>query len=324
VFQADPPTVATSRSRSTRNDFPCISRDALISDNEIQPALFERVSSYNGYAQTTTTVTLRRKRGKSEGRKSFKCPYTCCNYQGTFRRRWELQRHIATKHAGDKKFPCPVVGCSTNGQTPTFARSDKLTSHIKATHRSVGVKAICPATTCSCMPLELDLLGVHIKLCHLQKEQEGVQKMICRALANAASIGYCQCLLCKKRISLDDFPLHLSGHTTGDLDAAIPKLAEEGYIVSKLSCEHEKGSAGPIIEWCFCGMTSVEIACPMCDSRHLDRLSLKAHIEQAHVWTGENMTPFRRRILALIGMEATQVLGMEVWSDIACQLTQDI
>jgi hypothetical protein len=72
--------------------------------------------------------------------------------------------------------------------------------------------------------------------------------MICRALANTASIGYCQYLLCKKRISLDDFLLHLSGHMTRDLDTAIPKLAKEGYIVSKLSYEHEKGSAGPIIE----------------------------------------------------------------------------
>ena len=73
------------------------------------------------------------------------------------------------------------------------------------------------------------------------------------------------------------------GHMTEDLNEAAPKLAEEEFIVSELSCEHEEGIARPIIGSCFCGFAFIAIACPVCDSRYFNRLSLKAHIEEAHV-----------------------------------------
>jgi hypothetical protein len=108
------------------------------------------------------------------------------------------------------------------------------------------------------------------------------------------------------------------------LDAIAPGLAKEGYVVSKFDCEHGAGDAGPTNEWwCVCGMNLVEIACPVCGSRHWNTQSLKAHVEESHVSVGEDITLFRQQILALIGMEAIQVLGRDSWSDVACQLRQD-
>jgi hypothetical protein len=143
-----------------------------------------------------------------------------------------------------------------------------------------------------------------------------------RALANAASADYRRCPLCscKARLSLDDLPSHLLSHTSDELTTAGPGLALEGYMVGKFHCEHRERGAGAIDEWCVCEMNSIEIICPVCASRHWGRQGLKTHIEEFHIWAGHDVTPFRQRILALIGMEAIQVLAREVWSDIACQL----
>jgi len=255
------------------------------------------------------------------------CSFTDCDYKRPFRRSWELQRHVAAKHTNEKPFSCPVVDCVRGDKAIAFVRPDKVTAHIRAAHRDKTTKAVCPVASCANTPLELELLGLHIKLHHLSDKQQGdeVTKTL-RAITNAASIDHRQCLLqsCKKRVDLEDFHSHLASHTSEDLNAISSELAREGYIVSNFHCEHGATDGEPINEWCLCRINLVEAACPVCRSRHWDRQSLRAHIEQAHVWTGENMTPFRQRILALIGMEATQVLGTEVWSDVACQLTQDI
>jgi hypothetical protein len=56
--------------------------------------------------------------------------------------------------------------------------------------------------------------------------------------------------------------------------------------------------------------------CPICASRHHCRLSLKTHVEEAHLGSGENVIAFRREILALVGTEALQMLGKTAWDDV--------
>jgi hypothetical protein len=100
----------------------------------------------------------------------------------------------------------------------------------------------------------------------------------------------------------------------------MPELARAGYMVGKFHCEHEEADGGPTGGLCVCGMSSIEIACPVCASFRWDKHGLEIHIEESHVRAGEDMTPFRQKILALIGSEAIQVLGSDVWRDVACQL----
>lgn len=263
---------------------------------------------------------------RSEDNKSLKCNYTGCSYQGTFRRLWELKGHIAAKHTKVKAFWCPVIGCTKAGsRISAFVRPDKLTDHLRAAHHDKSALAVCPAPNCAHVPLEADLLSVHIKLQHTDNKQQGVVAQMLRAISNAVSADFRRCPLqsCQKRIVLEDFSSHLLRHPCEDPSTAVTRLALEGYVVEKLQCEHERGNGGPINEPYLCGTSVVEMACPVCGSRHRDRQSLKSHIEGSHVWAGEDMTPFRQQILALIGMEAIQMLGNEVWSDVACQLTFD-
>jgi hypothetical protein len=253
--------------------------------------------------------------------KNLTCDHAGCDYHRTFRRQWELQRHVAAKHTTEKPYWCPVIGCIKGRGAPAFARPDKLTAHMRAVHRNKDAQAICPAATCPDTALKLDVLGVHIELQHLWSKPGGVIGGMFRAVKNAVSTDYRYCPLwsCKTRVHLEDFPPHLLSHTSGELGAVIPALAREGYVASRVGCEHGEEDAGSMNDLCFCKVTFMELVCPICASRHGSRLGLKTHVEGAHLHSGENVVAFRRQILALVGMEASRMLGEEAWSDVARQ-----
>lgn len=142
-----------------------------------------------------------------------------------------------------------------------------------------------------------------------------------RALANAGSTDHRRCPLpsCKnkKRVRIEDFLMHLSTHEVEDLEAGSSELEREGYSVGRFGCGYEERHTGPTDRWCVCRLATVEAVCPVCASRHWDMQSLKTHVQEAHVQVGGDLSGFRRRILALVGMEAVQILGGKAWGDIA-------
>jgi hypothetical protein len=158
-----------------------------------------------------------------------------------------------------------------------------------------------------------------------KNKHEGVIGGLLRAIANAASTDhrYCPLWFCKARVGLDEFPSHLLEHRGEELGAAASELTEARYVVSKSGCEHDEGETRSLSQPCSCKVTSIELSCPVCSSRHARRQELKTHIEEYHVWAGEDTSAFRKRILALVGMEATQVLGTKVWSDVGCRLRME-
>ena len=168
------------------------------------------------------------------------------------------------------------------------------------------------------MPLRLNLLSVHVNLRHLEMEERGeVGKVgkVFRALANAGSTDYRRYPLLsykKKRVRIEEFLTHLFAHEIEDLEAGSSELEREGYSVGRLGCEYGEGHTGVVDGWYVYRLASVEVACPVYASRHWDIQSLKAHVGEAHVQVGEDLTAFRRRILTLVGMEATEILGREV------------
>jgi hypothetical protein len=223
------------------------------------------------------------------------CSYKECDYNNTFSRKLELRRHIAAKHEKEKAYRCPVVGCIKVGNAPGFARLDKLTAHIRAVHYGNGAKAVCPAASRADKAVDLDLFATHAKLQHLEHRQGGVSGRILRALANAVSADYRRCPICscKARLGLDDVPSHLLSHPSDKLTIARPGLALEGYVVGKSDCEHREGDAGLAADWCVCGMSSIQVACPVCRSCCWDRQGLKAHIEEVQIQVREVVTSFR-------------------------------
>lgn len=70
--------------------------------------------------------------------KTFHCSVVGCEYQGTFRRQYELARHLKGQHfiapfGGDKHFyKCADIGCPLSAKL--WTRVDKFRRHIRQTH----------------------------------------------------------------------------------------------------------------------------------------------------------------------------------------------
>ena len=65
--------------------------------------------------------------------------YTCKNDRCQIRtkRKDDVKRHYATVHCKNpERFPCRVIGCPFDGENG-FTRKDKLTSHMKSTHKGL-------------------------------------------------------------------------------------------------------------------------------------------------------------------------------------------
>ena len=79
--------------------------------------------------------------------------YTCKNDRCHIRtkRKDDVKRHYATVHCKNpERFPCHVIGCPFGGENG-FTRKDKLTSHMKSTHKGLPhpgkrLQAIKPKT----------------------------------------------------------------------------------------------------------------------------------------------------------------------------------
>ena len=79
--------------------------------------------------------------------------YTCKDDRCRIRtkRRDDVKRHYATVHCKNpERFPCHVIGCPFGGENG-FTRKDKLTSHMKSTHKGLPfpgkrLQAIKPKT----------------------------------------------------------------------------------------------------------------------------------------------------------------------------------
>ena len=123
------------------------------------------------------------------------CPYPDCNHEGNFRRQYELDRHIRVKHEAGEQLPCPFPGCLKGPNTPNFSRPDKLTAHVRITHRRQREQKLkCPADGCAEPAAVLHRLGMHIRKKHLKRSSD-YHPGILTALANASSPSHCQCPL---------------------------------------------------------------------------------------------------------------------------------
>jgi hypothetical protein len=59
------------------------------------------------------------------------CPWPTCHVLKSFRRRSDLTRHLLSVHSGIRKHRCHFPGCGK-----AFARSDKLTAHVRIHQRA--------------------------------------------------------------------------------------------------------------------------------------------------------------------------------------------
>lgn len=112
--------------------------DACVETVPLRPS--ERLASkpVDGSLNSTTRPRSSRidsslrygKQARSRRDQRLLCTYDGCNFQGSFPRPYELNRHIKATHSGDRSLTCPI--CSAG-----FVRADKLTAHIRTHHGTV-------------------------------------------------------------------------------------------------------------------------------------------------------------------------------------------
>ncbi|KAF2189024.1 hypothetical protein K469DRAFT_748213 [Zopfia rhizophila CBS 207.26] len=139
-----------------------------------------------GFASTNTTgrefrfesrcvIIEDRSNGRKTSRTSvntdgLKCEYPGCRYRGTFKRKYELQRHVK-KHTNGEIYSCPIVGCDrTEKESKAYYRADKFVDHFKKTHTDDDT-SLCPITTCRIGPFSLDLRMAHVQY-HIGTKQD--------------------------------------------------------------------------------------------------------------------------------------------------------
>lgn len=221
----------------------------------------------------------------------LKCPHKDCSYTGTFLRQYELDRHVKVKHECDQHFTCPYPGCFKGNAAPKFARSDKLTSHIKNVHGGESQAKIllkCPVDGCVSPAMELILLGAHIQ--QARRSHHGhASRGDARAIANAASPAHRQCPIwsCRRVVPLASLPEHLLSHSQDEVYAAAPILAEENYIVIRDQCAHATARGS-----CSCRVVEIQIGCPLCHLPCKNHAEFATHLDRAHLISGNQRTHF--------------------------------
>jgi hypothetical protein len=193
------------------------------------------------------------------------CTIDGCKHKGSFKSTYELNRHVQTVHGGEsaKRFVCNARGCF-NGRLPwSFARSDKLTSHVKATHNYNTVFNQCPVAACTFGPCTLEFLGVHIQHAHYAVE-EG------RAVFNATPCKTRRCPLwrCGKHVIADKLMAHIETHASDDVDAAKSSLELEGLSI-------ERTPQNDI---------TVHVVCPACRVATSDTKQFARHLVNDHLY----------------------------------------
>jgi hypothetical protein len=204
----------------------------------------------------------------------LECAVPGCDHEGKFHRKYELRRHIRSRHGGDQTFTCGAQGCFKRGTSRcTFSRLDKLTDHIRAMHAHAAPFSGRPAKDCGIGPLPLDVLGVHVQHAHPRCVAEA------RSVLNATAARHRKCPLsgCNNRLfALHAFIVHLQGHAAEDLHAArsnwcFESLAFDFAFVSGMS---------------DVAVTSVTIgiACPACSTTSSTFEQFQFHLWSSHLF----------------------------------------
>jgi hypothetical protein len=184
--------------------------------------------------------------------------------KGPFKSAYERKRHVRTAHSSGsaKTFICDARGCF-NGLLPwSFARSDKLTSHIKATHDYQTVFNRCPISMCTFTPSTLEVLGVHIQHVHRCLEAG-------RAVLNATpcKVRRCPMWSCGKYLDAANLMPHIRNHPSDEIEAATANLELDGFLV-------EVASHTGVL---------VHVVCPVCSGVTDDTMQLIQHLVVEHL-----------------------------------------
>jgi uncharacterized C2H2 Zn-finger protein len=201
----------------------------------------------------------------SDKQNKFEC--VDCEDKVTFSRKSDSDRHKRLKHShGDHQhYVCNAKGCFRGQARWSFARSDKLTSHTKATHNLNTIFDQCPIQDCSFGSCTLEVLGVHIQRAHQYQGYEAG-----RAVLNVTSCKALRCPLwrCGKHVSAKKLLQHITSHAKEEIEAANPSLQLIGLLVQ----------SAPGYD------VAIQVVCPVCHTLSTDVEHFTRHVSTAHLY----------------------------------------
>jgi hypothetical protein len=204
----------------------------------------------------------------------LECDFPGCDHKGAFARKYELKRHMRSRHGADQTFFCGALGCFKRGTTCwTFPRLDKLTDHLRATHAHAAPFSGCPAKDCDVGPLPLDVLGAHVQRAHPNCVAEA------RSILNATTARRRKCPLsgCNNRLfSLHTFIVHLQGHGAEDIYAARSNWCFESLA---FNFSFVSGMCNVAVTGVIIG-----IACPACSTTSSTFEQFQLHLWSSHLF----------------------------------------
>ena len=205
---------------------------------------------------------------------ALECDFPGCEHKGPFARKFELRRHVKSKHGGARAYTCGAQGCFKSGTTRrTFSRLDKLTDHIRTVHAHDTLFSGCPVDNCSLGPQTLDILGVHVRRAHPRCEAEA------RSILNSTDTCRRRCPLsgCNNKLyMLDAFHAHLETHDVADLRAASSNASFDGLVFDILTSPGIHDAVAPRVR--------IRVACPACSDVCPSFENLKTHLWERHLF----------------------------------------
>lgn len=222
-----------------------------------------------------------------EDRRIVTCPYAGCSYQNQgryHRRKWDLQRHIDSRHLKKKACVCPARGCFKKQAQSSFARADKLIAHFRAMHREDTIVQ-CPNDNCCGNFMPADLLPVHMRLAHIYYPRRLRGFGFNQLDKDLWTKRKCPIGTCRMRLKYWDVIIHLEAHSASEL-----KLHTEDLTGKNLKLVKEPASANEF--------NKVVISCPVCATICRDCKAFEMHMIEAHliVWTSDALTRWKAEV----------------------------
>jgi hypothetical protein len=209
---------------------------------------------------------------------SLSCSEPKCSYYGSFKTTWELRRHRLNQHPSSQQtLQCCAIGCSISSQHAKFTRPDKLTSHIRALHRSRSL-FWCPHQDCGKKSLKGLEMFVHIQshgsFCNPESGP------LLKAVANAVSPAFPRCEMCQRSVPLHKLIEHLHDDHEGDTSdwntqvlGAMDLLYAPSWGMEAITINSSSVSA----------FMCIFVSCPMCSALRATHVDFAFHLVELHM-----------------------------------------
>lgn len=160
----------------------------------------------------------------------LRCEYHGCTSRRTFRRKYELQRHMKNHTA--TRIPCVFPDCYKS-----FYRQDKLKDHVQKHHVDDSEPVACPRPSCDFGPVEWDLLKLHIR----NHSRHTIIELVTFQLIKER---HCPVTSCNQVVDVSGLRKHLESHNAVELRCCQNSILDSGYDSNTLNiicpvCRHQ-------------------------------------------------------------------------------------